>query len=179
MSGDSSSAAGDSQADRPLVMGHIAGPYGVRGWLRVASYTAEPEALLDYMPWYLEQRGEWQPVEVLQGKAHGKGLVVQLAGCSDREQAAALGGTSIGIYRSQLPETSAGEYYWNDLVGLRVINSDGTELGTVDYLIETGANDVLVIRGAQEYLVPFISGQVIKEVDLDGKLIRVDWDTDY
>lgn len=160
-------------------MGQIAGPYGVRGWLRVTPYTEEADALLDYDAWYLERHGEWQAVEVVQGKLHGKGLIVQLAECSDREQAAALGGVKIGIYRSQLPETAADEYYWNDLIGLRVLNSDGTELGRVDYLIETGANDVLVIKGEQEYLVPFIIGEVIREVDLEGKLIRVDWDTDY
>ncbi len=179
MSGNDSSASGASQADDLLVMGHLAGPYGVKGWLRVAPCTRELTALLEYSPWYLYRKGEWQPVELLQGKPHGKGLVVQLAECNNREQAAALSGTKIGVYRSELPDTAADEYYWSDLVGLRVINSDGSLLGTVDHLIETGANDVLVVRGEQEYLVPFITGQVIKSVDIGQQLIRVDWDTDY
>ena len=179
MSGNGRSETGASQADSLLVMGHVAGPYGVNGWLRVTPYTGELTALLEYSPWYMQREGEWKPVEVLQGKAHGKGLVVQLAECSDRDQAAALGGTQIGVYRSQLPEAGAGEYYWDDLIGLRVINSDGTVLGTVHHLIETGANDVLVVRGEQEYLVPYITGQVIKAVDTVEQVIRVDWDTDY
>ncbi len=179
MSGDGESATAATQADSLLVMGHIAGPYGVKGWLRVTPYTGELTALLEYSPWYLYREGEWKPVEVLQGKPHGKGLVVQLAECNDREQAAAMNGTQIAVYRSQLPDTAAGEYYWSDLIGLRVINSDGSLLGTVDHLIETGANDVLVVRGEQEYLVPFIAGQVIKSVDTVEQVIRVDWETDY
>jgi 16S rRNA processing protein RimM len=179
MAGNGSSASDERDTDTLLEMGHIAGPYGVKGWLRVVPYTEELTALLEYSPWYLYRQGEWTPVEPLQGKPHGKGLVVQLAECADREAAAALGGTKIGIYRSQLPDTAADEYYWSDLIGLRVINSDGTLLGTVDYLIETGANDVLVVRGEREYLVPYISGQVIKQVDIGQQLIRVDWDTDY
>lgn len=179
MSGDEQSATDASQADSLLEMGHIAGPYGVRGWVRVTPYTEELTALLEYSPWYLYSQGEWQPVEVLQGKPHGKGLVVQLAQCTDREQAAAMSGTKIAVYRSQFPGTEAGEYYWSDLIGLQVINRDGTVLGTVDHLIETGANDVLVVQGEQEYLVPFISGQVIREVDIGKQIIRIDWDTDY
>jgi 16S rRNA processing protein RimM len=179
MSGDEQSTTGASQADSLMEMGHIGGPYGVKGWLRVVPYTAELAALLEYAPWYLCSKGEWKPVEVLQGKPHGKGLVVQLAQCNNREQAAALSGTKIGVYRSQFPDTKANEYYWSDLIGLQVINRDGTVLGIVDHLIETGANDVLVVKGEQEYLVPFISGQVIKEVDIGQQIIRIDWDTDY
>jgi 16S rRNA processing protein RimM len=135
--------------------------------------------LLDYTPWYLDLPGGWQATEPLAGRHHGKGLVVQLKGCADRDAAAALTGTDIGIYRSQLPPAAADEYYWSDLVGLQVITCDGRELGIVDHLFETGANDVMVINGEQEYLVPFITGQVVESVDLEARLIRVDWDPDF
>jgi len=160
-------------------MGRIAAPYGVMGWVRVSAFTAEPENLLTYTPWYLKMAGQWQPVEVLAGKEHGKGLVVQLAGCQDRDAAAALSGTDIGVYRSQLPAPEKDEYYWSDLVGLQVFTLEGGLLGIVDHLLETGANDVLVIRGEREHLVPFVSGQVINSVDLDAGAIVVDWDPDF
>jgi 16S rRNA processing protein RimM len=165
--------------DEPLVMGRIAAPFGVRGWVRVVTFTETPENLLAYSPWHLKREGGWHSVKLVDGREHGKGLVVQLAGCDDRDAAAALSGTEIGVYRSQLPAPDSDEYYWSDLVGLQVFTTQTKLLGVVDHLIETGANDVLVIRGEREYLVPFIRGQVIKSVDLDTGVIRVDWDPDF
>jgi 16S rRNA processing protein RimM len=169
----------DSLNDDVLVMGRIASPYGVKGWVRINSFTSVPDSLLDYTPWYLNQRGQWQAVELLAGKRHGKGLVVHLKSCDDRDAAAALTGTDIGVYRSQLPPADEGEYYWSDLVGLQVINLRDQVLGVVDHLFETGANDVMVVKGEQECLVPYIQGQVIESVDLDKGMIRVDWDPDF
>lgn len=165
--------------DAPLVMGRIAAPYGVKGWVRVATFTEAAENLLAYAPWHLKLNGRWQAVELLDGREHGKGLVVQLAGCDDRDAAAALSGTDIGVFRSQLPAPEPDEFYWSDLVGLQVVTTADTLLGVVDHLIETGANDVLVIRGEREHLVPFIRDQVIKSVDLQAGVIRVDWDPDF
>lgn len=166
--------------DRMLVMGRIAGPYGVRGWVRISAFTELADGLLDYAPWYLQRDGAWQEAEVLEARPHGKGLVAQLAGCADRDAAMALSGTPIGVRRSQLPAPGENEYYWSDLAGLRVVSVEGREFGTVDHLIETGANDVLVIRdGTREVLVPFVMDQVIKAVDFDAGLIRIDWDPDY
>jgi 16S rRNA processing protein RimM len=167
------------QADDLLVMGRIAAPYGVKGGLRVISYTEIPGNLLDYTPWYLDYRGEWRETQPLDGKPHGKGLVVRLEGCTDRDAAAALTGTDIAVYRSQLPAAGDQAYYWNDLIGLQVVTTDNQVLGTVDHLLATGANDVLVIQGDRERLVPFIQGEVIRSVDLDAGLIRVDWDPDF
>jgi 16S rRNA processing protein RimM len=166
-------------SETPLLMGRIAAPYGVRGWVRVVTFTEVPENLLAYSPWYLHRNGRWQEVEPLDGREHGKGLVVQLQGCDDRDAAAALCGTDIGVYRSQLPPPDADEYYWSDLVGLQVFTTEDRLLGVVDHLIETGANDVLVIRGERECLVPFVMGQVVQSVDLDTGVIRVDWDPDF
>jgi len=171
--------AGTGLTDRMLVMGRIAGPYGVKGWVRISPYTEQPAGLIEYTPWYLGRNGDWQAIEVLEARPHGKGLVAQLAGCSDRDAAMALTGAEIGVYRSQLPAAQEHEYYWDDLIGLQVITLTGQVLGTVDHLLETGANDVLVIRGEREILVPFVTGQVVESVDLDRRVIRVDWDPDY
>jgi 16S rRNA processing protein RimM len=165
--------------DEILVMGRVASPYGVKGWLRINTYTVDPDRLLAYSPWYLKLQGGWQAVETLAGRHHGKGLVVQLKQCHDRDAAAALTGSDIGIYRNQLPPVATGEYYWNDLIGMEVITVDGRMLGIVDHLLETGANDVIVVKGDQECLVPYIEDQVVKSVDLDTRSIRVDWDPDY
>jgi len=165
--------------DDVLVVGRIASPFGVRGWLRINAFTAVAESLLEYSPWYLKVKGQWQAVEPLAGRHHGKGLVVQFKDCHDRDAAAALTGTDIGIYRSQLPPVDADEYYWSDLMGMQVITKDDQVLGVVDHLLETGANDVIVVKGEQEHLVPYIKGQVVKSVDLEARIIRVEWDPDY
>jgi 16S rRNA processing protein RimM len=170
---------GTKAASSPIIMGHIAGPYGIKGWVRVVSYTEPLENLLDYRPWQLRQDKVWQSVDVVEARRHGKGLVVRLPDCRDRDMAARYSGTEIGIFREQLPVTDDDEYYWDDLVGLHVVTLDGKELGIVDHLIETGSNDVLVIKGEREYLVPFIQGKVINAVDLAGRQIRVDWDPDF
>jgi 16S rRNA processing protein RimM len=170
---------GKQPEDDLLVMGRIAAPYGVKGWVHIAAYTELPENLLNYSPWYINRQGNWQTVDIVSGRHHGKGLVVQLRDCTDRDAAAALRGTDIGIYRSQLPPVDADEYYWSDLIGMQVIAQGDRTLGRLDHLLETGANDVMVVKGAREYLVPFIEGQVVKSVDLGTREIRVDWDPDF
>lgn len=175
-------AARDSNAgakDTPLVMGRISAPWGVKGWVKVKSFTRQPDDLLAYRPWYLGSGDSWQATAVLNGHAQGKGLVARLAGCDDRAAAERLAGTDIGIYRHQLPQAEHNEYYWNDLVGVQVVTLEGRALGTVDHLLETGANDVLVVAGDRERLIPFIQGQVIASIDLDAGVIRVDWDPDF
>jgi len=162
-----------------LVMGRIASPYGVKGWLRVTAFTELPENLLEYLPWYLDRGGQWNETQPLEGRCHGKGLVVRFAGVNDRDDAAALAGTDIAIKRSQLPNTQDNEYYWSDLVGLQVVTTDNVVLGHVDHLLETGANDVLVVRGDRERLVPFVRDDVIRKVDLEAGEIRVDWDPEF
>jgi 16S rRNA processing protein RimM len=178
MSGEESAEA--ESADRLLVMGHVAAPYGVKGWLHVTPYTEQQDGLLDYPSWYLRmQYRDWHEIRLVQGRVHGKGLVVQLEGCNGRDDASTWTGAEIGIYRSLLPATGEDEFYWSDLTGLKVITVTGKLLGQVDHLIETGSNDVLVVRGEQEHLVPYITGQVVKSVDLTAGEIRVDWDPDF
>ncbi len=163
---------------KPLLLGRISGLYGVRGWVKVHSYTDPREAILKYEIWLLERDGVWQETRVVEGRKQGKTIVARLNGVTDRELAGAYVGARIGIVRAALAETASGEYYWADLEGLQVIRQDGEVLGKVAYLLATGANDVLVIQGEQEILVPFVMDEVIKDVDLASGIISVDWEWD-
>ena len=166
--------AGRSQA--PVILGRISGLYGVRGWVKVYSYTDPREAVLEHREWLIGHDDRWRKTRVVEGKRHGKAVLARLEGVDDRDQAAALVDSDIGIAREALPEPGEGKFYWCDLEGLRVVNRDGTELGTVAYLMETGAHDVLVTGGDAERLIPFVVGDVIRGVDLAGGVIEVDWE---
>lgn len=135
------------------------------------------EAILQYRPWLLGE--DRKPVKIVDGRKQGKGLAALLPGFEDREQAATLVGTQIFVRREQLPATEKDEYYWSDLEGLEVKTTQGELLGRVERLMETGANDVLVIRGNREHLVPFIQGQYVTRVDLEDGTIEVDWDPEF
>ena len=165
--------------EAPIVMGRVAGPYGIRGWVHVVSFTQPRENLLDYRPWYLARDRRWQAIDSVEARRHGKGLIAKLPGCDDRDAASLLRGMHIGVRREHLPQPGEDEYYWHDLVGLQVQTTQGRVLGTVDHLIETGANDVLVVRGERERLIPFILGQVVLSIDLAAGEMRVDWDPEF
>ncbi len=162
----------------PVVLGRISGFFGVRGWVKVYSYTEPREAVLNYKSWLLASNGDWRTAEVAEGKRHGKTIIARIEGIDDRDQAAKLIGCDIGVPRGEMPETDEGQYYWSDLEGLQVKTKNGTELGKVEYLLETGANDVMVINGEQEYLVPFVIDDVVLDVDLAAGVITVDWEWD-
>ncbi len=135
------------------------------------------EAILEYQPWLLGE--DKSPVNIVDGRKQGKGLVALLPAVEDREQAISLVGQQIFVGRDQLPATAEDEYYWSDLEGLDVHTTKGEVLGRVEKLMETGANDVLVIRGQRQHLVPFVQGQYVIRVDLDAGLIEVDWDPEF
>ena len=164
--------------DRLVALGRVSGLHGVQGWVKIHSDTRPRENILDYSPWYLLRHGVWEPWEVVRGRPQGKTLVAQLRGCTDREQARRLMGATIAVRRWQLGESEEG-YYWTDLEGLEVVNLQGVALGRVDHLMETGANDVLVVKGERERLIPWLPGEVVHDVDLVGGRIRVDWDPDF
>jgi 16S rRNA processing protein RimM len=169
-----------SRIDTELVtMGRIGGVYGLRGWLRIFSYTEPLTHILDYNPWRINLGRQWRAMQVDDGRRHGKGLVAHLVGCEDRDTAQRLVGAEIVVHREQLPALEEGDYYWGDLIGLDVETANGIQLGVVDYLLETGANDVLVVKGDRERLIPFLLGQVVLEVDLKGRYLRVDWDPEF
>lgn len=162
-----------------VAVGRVGRPFGVRGWLHVHSDTEPGERLLEYRPWLLGGPGEWREVEVAESAARSDGLVVRLAGVTSREQAARLVGADIGVPRHVLPPPEPGEYYWCDLIGLTVVTASGQVLGEVTDLLETGANDVLVVHGERERLVPFVEEQVVRAVDLTAGRIEVDWDPEF
>lgn len=167
------------------VLGRIASVYGIKGWVKIYSYTDPIENILTYSPWLLKIKGQWTPVKVEAGKQHGKGLVAKLAGVDDREIARTYNGIEIAVESDRLPELEEGEYYWSQLENLKVYTESGVLLGEVSHLIETGANDVLVIKGTaesidrEERLIPYLPDQVIKQIDLETGTIRVDWDPEF
>ncbi len=170
-------AVGD--APEMIVLGRVSGIYGVKGWLRIFSHTSPRSNILNYPDWYLRQAGHWVKHEVQSGRVHGKGVVVQLKGCDDRDQAARLLQTEIAIPREQLPDLQPDEFYWRDLEGLKVQTTGGLDLGVIDHLFETGANDVVVVKGERERLIPYLWQDVIQSVDLKAGVMIVDWDTDF
>jgi len=167
------------QEDKRVVLGRISGLFGVRGWVKVFSSTEPREGIIEYNPWQIRVRDEWRSVKIEAGQRQGKSVVVKLEGVDDRDAAASLMDAEIAVKRSDLPATEAGEFYWADLQGLSVRTETGVELGTVDHLIATGANDVLVVKGDRERLIPFVREQVVKQIDLDRQLLIVDWDPDF
>lgn len=164
---------------RRVGLGRITGAFGVKGWVKLQSWTEPSERIFEYRPWWLQVAGHWVEWTAEEYRRNGKHMIARLSEPMSREQAAALAGTEIAVHREQLPAVPAGEYYWADLVGLEVRLVDGQGFGRVQGLMATGSNDVLVVRGERERLIPFIPGQVVKRVDLDAGLICVDWDPEF
>jgi len=171
----------DSENQRPaddqVVLARISGLFGVKGWVKIYSYTDPRDGVLNYKDCFLLSDGGAEATRIEEGRRHGKGVVVRLAGIEDRDQAAALVGRELAVSRKALPEPEPGSYYWADLEGLEVRHKTGKVLGTVDHLIETGANDVLVVKsGEGETLIPFVIDSVVKSVDLESGVVEVDWE---
>ena len=171
-------ATKQSRDDDMVVVGKVAGPHGIGGLLRIVSYTHPAENLFSYVPWSFLRDGTWRAVSAgpEEARRHDSGFLCRLDGVHDREAAAALRGVLIGVPETALPEPDTDEYYWRDLIGLDVVSVDGDRFGQVENLMATGANDALVVSdGATESLIPFI-GSVIRDVDLHGSVIVVDWE---
>jgi 16S rRNA processing protein RimM len=162
-----------------VVLGRVSGVLGVRGWVKVFSYTRPMENILDYPRWTLRGRQGTARHELVEGRRQGRGLVAKLRGIDDRDAALALMESEICVDRSEMPDCADDEYYWNDLVGMQVFTTDGVCLGRVDSLIETGANDVLVVIGDRKHLIPFVQRKVIREIDIEKERMEVDWDPEF
>ncbi|EKD55490.1 MAG: Ribosome maturation factor rimM [uncultured bacterium] len=159
-----------------VILGKIGPTYGIQGWLKVRSFTGIMADILEYNPWYIENELLFEPIHVESAREQGKCLLVKFDGYNNPEQARLLTGKNIAIKRSELPLLAKNEYYWADLIGLTVINQQGDLLGKVMYLMETGANDVLVIEHqGKEYAVPCLP-DVITEIDLTHRLVRIHWE---
>jgi len=161
-----------------IVMGRVSAPFGVKGWVKVQPFTDKIDGLLGYPQWWLSEAGGWRSWAVEEQTVRGSELLVRFAGVADREAAATLKGRDIAVTRKQLPAPEEGEYYWTDLVGLKVENTSGESLGRVERMFESGADPVMVVVGETERLLPFV-GAVVKQVDLDVGMILVDWGLDY
>jgi 16S rRNA processing protein RimM len=161
-----------------VVMGRVAAPFGVMGWIKVQPYSEDPCTLTDFGSWRVGRGDQQARYEVEAAHDHGNVLVAKLAGVDDRDAAYALRGQEISVARSELPPPGDDEYYWADLIGLAAVNREGIVLGQVESLLETGAHDVLVIKGARGHLIPFVAAFVGK-VDVAGGTIEVDWGEDY
>lgn len=169
-----------------IIVGRLGGVYGVKGWQKILSFTEDPEGIFEYSPWLLKQEGELREVKVEDWKRHNKGFIAKLEQIQQREEAQLYTGLDIYVDSAQLPELDEDEYYWRDLVGMRVETDKGYHLGVVTELMETGSNDVLVVKansndafGQQERLLPFLEGSVILSIEKGDKKITVDWDPGF
>ncbi|MDH5484850.1 MAG: ribosome maturation factor RimM [Gammaproteobacteria bacterium] len=169
----------NDQDNELLELGKISGVFGIKGWVKVHSFTDPREGIVEYSPWQIQQNGQWREIAVLDGKPQGKTVIARLDGVDDCDQAMLLIGARIAIHPDQLKSLAKDEYYWRDLVGLRVINTEGVYLGTVEQMMETGANDVMLVRSDRQRLIPFTQGHAVVKVDLEAGEITVEWDADF
>ena len=169
-----------SDNERRILLGRIVGAFGISGQIKIESWTEPRDAIFRYQPWILRDAlGNERPVEGARGTESGKHLGANFPDVTDRDVVEAMRGTDIYVLRSALPPPKAGEFYWIDLEGFRVVNLEGVDFGTVSHLFSTGANDVLFVRGDRERMVPFVEPDFVKSIDFEGGLITVDWDPDF
>jgi 16S rRNA processing protein RimM len=163
--------------DDYIIVGKIGAPYGVKGWLKIVSFTETIADILNYDPWYLEDHGTWKQIKIDDAKPHGKGIIAKLTGYDSPEVARVLTGKRVGIKREQLGALAQHEYYWAELEGLTVINQHGDTLGKIIYIIETGSNDVLVVKGdGKEFAIPYLLHETVINIDLSKQEMHVNWD---
>ena len=174
------------ESEELYVLGKVSGFYGVKGWIKLYSYTDPRENIIQYASLKIKLKGQWQAINLDTGKAHGKGVVAHFKGYDTRELVADLIGSELAVQRSDFKASAKDEFYWADLIGLQVINLQNVELGVVARLMQTSANDVLVIKtitrhieSKTEILIPFVMQHYIKNVDLKSGVISVDWPADW
>jgi len=174
-----------NQTDNVL-LGCVGAPYGIKGWMKITTYTDTPASIFDHSPWLVKVGGKLVEMEVAQWRTHGKGVVCRFDGMDDRDDAVRHTGCEISVKADQLEELGDDDFYWRELIGMEVKNTKGYHFGHVDALMETGSNDVLQVKanardgfGKTERLIPLVDGDVIKSIDRDTRLIEVDWDPDF
>ncbi|MDZ7828070.1 MAG: ribosome maturation factor RimM [Halofilum sp. (in: g-proteobacteria)] len=164
---------------RRVILGRIGAPHGVRGWVRIQSSARPPQSILEFDRWWIGSGDAARERRVLDAQVRSRDIVARLEGCDDRESAVALRNAEISVPVESLPEPADDEWYWHELIGLQVVTVDGAELGRIDHLLETGANDVLVVLGDRERLIPWIPDEVIREIDPEQGRMVVDWDPGF
>ena len=172
--------------DEKVVLGKVGAPYGIKGWLKLTPYSDDPEGIFDYQSLFIQANGQWQQQQISSWRRHNNGIVFKFADIDDRDEAQAFVNAEIAVNAADLPDLEEDEFYWRDLIGMQVRNEKGYDMGLVNDLLETGSNDVLVVKaksndafGKNERLIPFIDEQVIKEVNQQDKYIVVDWDPGF
>ncbi|WP_286266133.1 ribosome maturation factor RimM [Thalassotalea atypica] len=172
--------------EKKILLGKVGAVYGIKGWLKIHSFTDVPEAIFDYTPWSLKLGGKEQSIEISDWRRHNNGLIAKFSTTEDRDQAQRFVGSEVFVEEDLLPELPEGEFYWRDLIGMAVVTDKGYDLGQVSDVMETGANDVLVVKanrndgfGKKERLIPYIFDQVIVSVSNETKQICVDWDPGF
>ena len=175
-----------------VVIGVFGRAFGIKGWCWITSYTRPTDGITQYREWFVSPpsaetktpvalRGDWLKVTAFASQSNG--IVAKLSGVDNRTQAEALTGAQIWVPAQAMPKPAEGEYYWRDLIGCQVVHVSGQVFGLVSELIETGANDVLVVQSsegeARERLIPFIPDAVLVSIDLAGRVITVDWDPEF
>ena len=172
-----------SPASDKVIIGKIGAPYGVKGWVKINSYTETPEGIFDYLPWFL---GEEKKCRIDQWRPHGKSLVAKIEGVDNRDDAERIKNLDINIDASLLPDLGDDGIYWRELTGMKVVTTQGYDLGVVKEVFNTGANDVIHVKanvgdafGQKERLLPFVYDEVVQEVDKEAKVIKVDWDPGF
>lgn len=170
----------EDSAQQLVTVGRVSGIFGIKGWLRIFSFTDPPQHILHYEPWHLgAQSGRQRIWRVLDGALHGRGVIARLEGVEDRDVARGLIGELISVPRECFAGTREGEYYWSDLIGLRVIDEKGVETGRIVDMLTTSANDVMVVVGDRRRLVPFLYGTVVRSVDLASGAVHIVWDDEF
>ena len=177
---DMNDAGRPDPAQKLVLLGRVTGAFGVRGDVKLESWTEPRARIFGYQPWILrDANGAERGMQGARGRDTGKHVVATLPGIEDRDAAEALRGTEILVPRQAMPPAAPGEYYWIDLEGLRVVTVEGVPLGEVSHLLSTGANDVMVVRGERERLLPFVQPDYVKAVDFETGTVTVDWDPEF
>ena len=162
-----------------VIIGRLEHPYGLHGWIKVTSFSNPIDNILSYQIWQTQHNHQWQTKKLQAGKLHISFIVAKLEGINNPETAKAYTNHLIAVARQTLPHLKGGDYYWTDLIGLKIINTQGIQLGIIHSLLETGSNDVLVVKSKErERLIPYMS-KVIQSVNLGRKIIVVKWDADF
>lgn len=161
------------------MVGQVAAPHGVKGWVKIHSFSDPPGQILKYAPWMIGTSEERKEYRVVDARSNGSAMLVHLEGIDDRDQAASLRHSTIWVPRACFPPTEPGRFYWADLIGLRVQTEQGVVLGELVDMMETGANDVMIVKGDKERLIPFVMGEYVKEVNLTEGYLSVTWDPKF
>lgn len=169
-----------------VILGKIGAPYGIKGWLKLTPYTDDPEGMFNYDTLLIQLDGQWQQQKVANWRRHNNGIVLKFDAVDDRDSAQRFTHAEMAVAAEDLPDLAEDEFYWRDLIGLSVTNESGYSMGQVTDILETGSNDVLVVKakpndafGKNERLIPFLTEQVVKAIDKEAKVITVDWDPGF